>query len=181
MDRDVVIAAAGQAFFSLSLGMGAMLTFASYLTRDHDLPRESLIIASSDFGVAFIAGFMVFPLIFALGLQSDVMGADTGTVAAVVMGAAITLLGLPSAMGLEFLDAMDTLANNVFLIGGALGLGVFTGWVMRDPSSVAHEGTRGGTWTFLWLPLLRFAVPIVLVTILIVSVPVTIEKLQALF
>jgi NSS family neurotransmitter:Na+ symporter len=238
-DWDVVVAAAGQAFFSLSLGMGAMLTFASYLTREHDLPRESLIIAGSDFGVAFVAGFMVFPLIFALGLQGDVMGADTGTVgalfialpkafasmgnaggfvgvcfflalivgaltsaisllevvvaatidglgwprpaAAVVMGAAITLLGLPSAMGLGFLDAMDTLANNVFLIGGALGLGIFSGWVMRDPSSAAHEGARGGGWTFLWLPLLRFAVPIVLVTILIVSVPGTVAKLLALF
>ena len=69
---DVVVAAAGQAFFSLSLGMGAMLTFASYLPRDGNLPNESLLIAGADFGVAFMAGLMVFPLIFALGLQGEV-------------------------------------------------------------------------------------------------------------
>ena len=52
----VVLAAIGQAFFSLSLGMGAMLTYASYLSRDSDLPQESAIIATADFGVAFLAG-----------------------------------------------------------------------------------------------------------------------------
>ena len=42
--------AASQAFFSLSLGMGAILTYAGYLSREHDLPDESLMIAVSDFG-----------------------------------------------------------------------------------------------------------------------------------
>ncbi len=68
--------AAGQAFFSLSLGMGAILTYASYLSRERNLPRESVLIAASDFAVAFIAGLVVFPLVFALGLQEDV-GAST--------------------------------------------------------------------------------------------------------
>ena len=68
--------AAGQAFFSLSLGMGAILTYASYLDRNTDLPAEAVTIAISDFGVAFLAGLVVFPLLFALGLQSDV-GAST--------------------------------------------------------------------------------------------------------
>ncbi|MDJ0785737.1 MAG: sodium-dependent transporter [Myxococcota bacterium] len=73
---DVLRDAAGQAFFSLSLGMGAILTYASYLDRNTDLPAESVTIAISDFGVAFLAGMVVFPLIFALGLQEDV-GAST--------------------------------------------------------------------------------------------------------
>jgi NSS family neurotransmitter:Na+ symporter len=73
---DVIKDAAGQAFFSLSLGMGAMLTFASYLGRDANLPRESMIIASADIGIAFIAGLVVFPLIFALSL-SDAVGEST--------------------------------------------------------------------------------------------------------
>jgi len=72
LSMDVVVAASGQAFFSLSLGMGAMLTFASYLPRDNDLPRDAIVIAVADFGVAFLAGLMVFPLIFAFGLQGDV-------------------------------------------------------------------------------------------------------------
>jgi NSS family neurotransmitter:Na+ symporter len=76
LDFGVLKDAAGQAFFSLSLGMGAMLTFASYLDRSHHLPDESLVIAGSDFVVAFVAGLVVFPLIFALGLREEV-GAST--------------------------------------------------------------------------------------------------------
>lgn len=68
--------AAGQAFFSLSLGMGAMLTFASYLERGEHLPNASITIAVSDVAVAFVAGLVVFPLIYALGLQGEV-GAST--------------------------------------------------------------------------------------------------------
>jgi len=75
-DAAVIKEAAGQAFFSLSLGMGAMLTYASYLDRDQNLPGESVIIASADVGVAFVAGLVVFPLIFALGLTEEV-GAST--------------------------------------------------------------------------------------------------------
>ncbi|HKX46440.1 MAG TPA: sodium-dependent transporter, partial [Planctomycetota bacterium] len=75
---DVLVAAAGQAFFSLSLGMGAMLTFASYLSRETNLPRQAVAIASSDFGVAFVAGLMVFPIIFALGMEGDVRESTLG-------------------------------------------------------------------------------------------------------
>lgn len=69
---DTLTAAAGQAFFSLSLGSGAMLTYASYVSKQADLPREATIISFSDFGVAFIAGLAVFPIIFAFGLQAEV-------------------------------------------------------------------------------------------------------------
>jgi neurotransmitter:Na+ symporter, NSS family len=87
--------AAGQAFFSLSLGMGAILTYASYLSRDHDLPREAALIAVSDFGVAVMAGLVVFPLIFALGMEAQVIGGGTGTVGAlfVVLPQAFAGLG----------------------------------------------------------------------------------------
>jgi neurotransmitter:Na+ symporter, NSS family len=78
LDPRVLTAAAGQAFFSLSLGMGAMLTYASYLDRSHHLPDESLVIAGADFAVAFVAGLVVFPLIFALGLRSEVGESTVG-------------------------------------------------------------------------------------------------------
>ncbi len=74
----VLTQAAGQAFFSLSLGMGAMLTFASYLGRDHHLPNESVIIAFSDLAIAFIAGLVVFPMIYALGLATAVSESTVG-------------------------------------------------------------------------------------------------------
>jgi len=78
LSRDVLTQAAGQAFFSLSLGMGAMLTFGSYLGRDHNLPNETVIIAGADVGIAFIAGLVVFPMIFALGLSDAVSGSTVG-------------------------------------------------------------------------------------------------------
>ena len=77
-DPAVLRDAAGQAFFSLSLGMGAILTYASYLGRDTDLPAEAVTIGFADFSVAFVAGLVVFPLIFALGLQEDVGGSTLG-------------------------------------------------------------------------------------------------------
>jgi NSS family neurotransmitter:Na+ symporter len=76
LSLDVLKDATGQAFFSLSLGMGAMLTFASYLGRDVNLPRAAAIIAGADIAIAFVAGLVVFPLIFALDLSADV-GAST--------------------------------------------------------------------------------------------------------
>jgi hypothetical protein len=78
MHWSVLKDAAGQAFFSLSLGMGAMLTFASYLRRDQNLPNESLTIAGADVGIAFLAGLVVFPLIFALGLEARVSESTVG-------------------------------------------------------------------------------------------------------
>jgi neurotransmitter:Na+ symporter, NSS family len=92
LSLETIAAASGQAFFSLSLGMGAMLTYASYLPRSANLPRESTIVALSDFGVAFIAGLVVFPVIFALGLQAAVGESTLGALF-------ISLPGAFQAMG----------------------------------------------------------------------------------
>ncbi len=87
LDWDVLQAAAGQAFFSLSLGMGAMLTYASYLSERDHLPNESLVVAFADFGVAFFAGLAVFPVLFALGLEGAVMESVGGTLFITMPGA----------------------------------------------------------------------------------------------
>ncbi|HEX9631219.1 MAG TPA: sodium-dependent transporter, partial [Gemmatimonadales bacterium] len=52
--RDILTAAAGQSFFSLSLGMGALMTYASYLQSKENLGREATTVALSDFSVAFV-------------------------------------------------------------------------------------------------------------------------------
>ncbi len=87
-------AAAAQAAFSLSLGMGAILTFASYLSRDENLPREGTVIAFADFGVAFVAGLVVFPVIFALGLQDAVGESTVGALFIALPGAFDSMGGL---------------------------------------------------------------------------------------
>ncbi len=87
LSLDVLSQATSQAFFSLSLGMGAMLTYSSYLSHDDNMPRESVIIAGSDFLIAFLAGLMVFPLIFALGLSEQMSDSTIGAL----------FIGLPNA------------------------------------------------------------------------------------
>ena len=72
LDPDIITDAAGQAFFSLSLGMGALMTYASYLKSKENLARETVTIAISDFGVAFLAGLFIFPIIFHFGLQDAI-------------------------------------------------------------------------------------------------------------
>ncbi|MCZ6463935.1 MAG: sodium-dependent transporter [Proteobacteria bacterium] len=214
-------AAAGQAFFSLSLGMGAMLTYASYLPRREHLPNASLVIAGADFAVAFVAGLAVFPLIFALGLSGDVgestvgalfitlpktfagmgaagrvvgllffvalaVGALTSAIsllevvvasvmdglgwerrrAALLVGPAIALVGIPAALSLDVLGTMDQIAGNLLLVLGGLFLAVFVGWVMRDPMAEVQPGAEGVGWFALWRWLLRIPVPIILVIVL---------------
>ena len=98
--------AAGQAFFSLSLGMGAMLTFSSYLSKKESLPREGGIIAFADFGVAFLAGLMVFPIIFALGLEGSMGESTVGALFIGLPGAFIAMGGLGRVVGSLFFLAL---------------------------------------------------------------------------
>lgn len=62
-------AAIGQAFFSLSLGMGALITYGSYLSRSERLPGSALMVVGLDTVVALLAGFMILPAVFAYSLD----------------------------------------------------------------------------------------------------------------
>lgn len=63
----VVIGALGQAFFSLSIGLGCMLTYASYFNAETRLVRTACITASLDTLVAILAGVIIFPAVFSYG------------------------------------------------------------------------------------------------------------------
>jgi NSS family neurotransmitter:Na+ symporter len=228
--------AAGQAFFSLSLGMGAMMTYASYLGRDEHLPNESLVIAGADIGIAFLAGLVVFPMIFALGLRDAVSGSTVGALfitlpqafaemevagrvvgvfffvalivgaltsaisllevvvssamdglgwsrhrAALAMGVAIGVLGIPSAWSTDVLGVVDQIANNLFLLGGGFALSIFVGFAMKQAVEEAGAGAAGVRWFFLWRTLLRTVVPIVLGLVLLRAIPDTWRAVVGLF
>lgn len=64
IDGGVIVAALGQAFFSLSLGMGAMITYGSYLSKKDDLVSSAVYVSLSDLSIAFLAGFAIFPALF---------------------------------------------------------------------------------------------------------------------
>ena len=64
-----VLEALGQALFSLSLGMGTMVTYGSYLSRQTHLVRSAFFVGLGDTLVAILAGFVLFPLVFSFGLE----------------------------------------------------------------------------------------------------------------
>ena len=66
---DAVFAAMGQAFFTMSVGIGSMAIFGSFIDKKHTLPGESLRIAGIDTLVALMAGLIIFPSCFAFGVE----------------------------------------------------------------------------------------------------------------
>jgi len=66
-----ILSAMGQAFFSLSLGMGAIMIYGSYLHSEASISSNSLIIAGMDSLVAILAGLAIFPIVFANGMQPE--------------------------------------------------------------------------------------------------------------
>lgn len=63
-----VMIAIGQAFFSIGIAMGALITFGGYLPKDYSIPGSASVIILADTTVAMLAGFAIFPLVFAFGL-----------------------------------------------------------------------------------------------------------------
>ena len=69
LTADVVLGAMGQAFFSLSLGMGCLVTYSSYFSDSTPLMKTSLQIATLDTLVAIMAGVIIFPAVFSFGMS----------------------------------------------------------------------------------------------------------------
>lgn len=93
-----VIAAMGQAFFSLSLGMGVMIAYGSYTGKDINIGKSALTVCGLDTLVALLAGFAIFPAMFATGNSALVSEA----------GAGLMFIALP-----EVFAAMGTAGNFV--------------------------------------------------------------------
>lgn len=74
IDGGVVLAAIGQAFFSLSLGMGAMITYGSYISKKDNLVTSSLAVTGFDTSIALVAGLLIFPTLFHAGMDPAASG-----------------------------------------------------------------------------------------------------------
>lgn len=71
VDGNVFLGAMGQAFFSLSLGMGCLCTYASYFSKGTNLTKTAFSVGIIDTLVAILAGFIIFPAAFSVGIQPD--------------------------------------------------------------------------------------------------------------
>jgi neurotransmitter:Na+ symporter, NSS family len=74
LSASTVMSAMGQALFSLSLGMGGMITYGAYLQKRERLGTAGATVAFFDTGVALLAGLMIFPTLFAVGMEPGQRG-----------------------------------------------------------------------------------------------------------
>ncbi len=220
------LAALGQAFFSLSLGMGLYVTYSSYLGRGHRLPGAAGAVVAGDTLMALIAGIAIFPAVFAFGLDpasgprlvfitlpqvflemplgrlvglafffllaaaamsASISGVEIPTAwlmrrmawprrrAALFIGAAMFLGGIPASLGFgileeirwdqrNILESMDYLVSNIILPAGGVLTALFVGWRWRA-SALRETGLAGSLIGFVWIWLLRLVVPIVITVV----------------
>lgn len=69
LTRDGALIALGHAFFTLSVGMGAIMAYGAYLPDEHSIGKTSMAIVAADTGIAILAGLVIFPIVFANGLD----------------------------------------------------------------------------------------------------------------
>lgn len=70
LTADAVLTAMGHAFFTLSLGMGAIMVYGAYLPNNVSIAKTSMLVAGADTVVALLAGIAIFPIVFANNLQA---------------------------------------------------------------------------------------------------------------
>lgn len=74
LDGGVLISAVGQAFFSLSLGMGILVTYSSYFPKSTNLPRTATTVSMLVFMVAVLMGLIIFPAVKSFGIEGSTQG-----------------------------------------------------------------------------------------------------------
>ncbi|ELZ96741.1 sodium-and chloride-dependent transporter [Haloferax mucosum ATCC BAA-1512] len=147
---DIVPFAVGQAFFSLSLGMGAMITYASYIDGDQSLFGDGITIVFLNSFVGILAGLVVLPLLFAQGIDPNTSGAGAvfisvagafgdipgGQIIGLVFFAVVLIAALSSAISL--LEVVVSWAIDNYDVSRpqmAVGLGSFI-FLLGVPSAL---------------------------------------------
>lgn len=98
VDSTTVLDAMGQAFYSLSLAMGCLCTYASYFDKKTPLAKSAVNVAFIDTLIAIMAGFIIFPSVFNIGMDPNEVG----------VGAGLTFVSLPNVF-------QQALGNGTFL------------------------------------------------------------------
>ena len=140
--QSLVPAAAGQGFFTLSLGMGVMITYASYLSSDENLAIDGLSIVVLNTSVSILTGLIVFPILFTAGLDPETSGAGAifisvaealgnlpfGRIVGLLFFLTVAIAALSSAISLIEVVvsyAIDEYGMNRAKATGIIGLAIF--------------------------------------------------------
>lgn len=228
LSAEAALVALGHAFFSLSLGMGTMITYGSYVERKQSLGAATFAIGFGDLLYAFIAGLIIFPTTYSFGIDAEQgpglvfvalpaafsampfgslfgglffillsIAALTSTVSllevpvaftmerwgwsrqksAIILAAIIFLISIPSLLSLGlvpdlkianqgFFDFVDFVASNILLPLGGLTVTIFVGHFWKN---AADEAGVSSFWLRIWLFMLRYIAPILIVLIFLNS------------
>lgn len=158
---EVLISALGQVFFSLSMGMGVLITYGSYIKKDDNLTTTALSVTLSDTLVAVLAGIVIFPAAFSFGVKpTEGMGLVFSTLpmifnqmaggyffciiffvllAVAALTSTISLLEVIVAYFVEELHITRRWATVIAALG-CMVLGIFASLSLRDGSCFTIAG-----------------------------------------
>ena len=179
---EVILAAVGQAFFSVNVGIGAVLTYSAYLPKDVNIFRSAIIVAAGDTLVAILAGLAIFPIVFANNLSYDegagLIFVTLGTAfakmpAGGIIGAGFFLMLLFAALtsSISMLETMTariveirgmTRTKSVIMIGG--------GTFLMGLVTVFSFGTWSDVYLLESIPLFAEKTPFDLIDYLVTSI-----------
>lgn len=128
LTAESALVALGHAFFSLSLGMGILLTYGSYVRKEQSLGTASLAIGAGDLIYAFIAGLIIFPTTFSFGIAPD-------------QGPSLVFIALPAAFSAM---PLGTLFGGLFFVLLAFAALTSAVSLLEVPVSYAMERFRWG-------------------------------------
>ena len=126
LTSQVLFEALGQSFFSLSLGTACLCTYAAHFQEDTNLFRASAQIACIDCGIAIMAGLMIFPAAFSVGIQPDT-------------GPSLIFLTLPNVFGAAFPHSVAYVISILFFLLLAMAALTSTISLHEIGTSILHE------------------------------------------
>ena len=157
-DPKLIVSAMGQAFFSMSLGVGTMLVYGSYISGDENLPLVGALVTLTDMGVAFLAGLLVLPAMF---VAQHLGVTITGEGGSLIAGPDLIFKVLPALF--------DGMGSTGLLVGlgffALMSIAAVTSSIsmLEVPVSYAVEAHKVGRLKATWLVgLLIFAVSVVI-------------------
>jgi NSS family neurotransmitter:Na+ symporter len=137
VNGSMFLAALGQAFFSLSLGMGIMCTYGSYLSKEENLVKNTFTICGLDTLVALLAGFAMIPIAFSANL--DITGGGNAGFAFISLASAFEAMPLGTAFGALFyvLLLFAALTSSISIMAGTVAFVTEEWHIDRKKASIA--------------------------------------------
>lgn len=146
LNSHMVLAALGQAFFTLSIGMGALLTYGSYIKEDKSLVKSVYTIILSDTAFAILAGIMIFPAVFSFNMEPN-------------SGAGLVFVTLPKIFSQIPYGNIVSFAFFILLLCAAITSGIS---IVEGPCASMVERfkiSRAKACTILFIVISVFAIP----------------------